>query len=142
MPINSKTTLNYLMTMTDAIPNVTKVYKGVPESISAGVVAYIALLGQSVPERVQGVIRRRARYMITFAYRVSGAEEIAEDKLAENVDDLISAFFADRTLGGTCNNSEIDLSIPDAPDYRALAGQEYRMFPVVITGIQDANLAA
>lgn len=140
MNLNTVAPFEYIVAMVDAIPNLTKVYRGVPASIDMGSVAYVALLGQAVPERAQGVLRRRARYMVTFAYKVAGAEDVAEARLAGHADALIVAYYADRTLGGTCDSSEIDLSIPDAPDYRALAGQEYRMFPIVITAIQDHTI--
>ncbi len=137
MTLDTQASFTYIAEMVDGIPGIVKTYNGVPDSIEAGAVAYVALLGQNVPMKVQGVIRRAARIMVTLAYRVIGAEANAEAKLAANIDEIILAYFADRTLGGTCQNSEIDLSIPDAPDYRALAGQEYRMYPIVITAFQD-----
>ncbi len=122
---------------------VQRVYQGVPESVETDVSAYIVLAGSPpVVNDTTSVVRRELSFRISFLYRVSGEEADVERSLMLAVDDFIMRFYDDRTLGDTWEGHiELDLSEADTPDYRAMAGQEFRQYPVIVRGVQRANTA-
>lgn len=133
MAFDSKAPLNRLITVLTSLPGIQAVYKGVPESIGNKVCAYVTLGGQRSFDKSSGLRQREMRYRITLAYRVAGAEADAEDKVAELLDALESALYADRTLNGTVESLEADFSMADEPRYAPVAGVEYREYPIVVT---------
>lgn len=128
--------LEALIELLGDLDGVRKVYRGVPESVDNRLCAYVALAGQRVGRPTLRVMERKANYFVGLVYRVQGAEATAETTLAETLDALVLALDADRTLGGTAVNIELDLSLADRPEYRDLAGQEYRNYPVMVTVTQ------
>jgi hypothetical protein len=113
--------------------------KGVPKSLAYGVNAYITLGGQELKDIAGGLRGRWMRYLITFAYRVESAPDDAEDTIADLLDELEAALYADRTMNSTVESLEADFSGADNPSYAAIAGQEFRRYPVVVTVKQRRN---
>jgi len=141
MALNTSSALEAIVDLLEGISGLNAVQKGAPESYSKSVTAHVTVGGQRVVDKAGGLIQREARYFIAFAYRVQGAEATAETALAGIIDSFITAFYADRTLGGTVNaNTLLDMSGADEPDYRPVAGQEVRIFPVVVVTTQQANV--
>jgi hypothetical protein len=136
---NAKAPLAALVTLVTGLAGVQSVAKGVPESLGHQVCAYVTLGGQRPFDKASGLRERELRYRVTFAYRVAGSEGAAEDKLADVVDALEVALYADRTLGGTVRSLEADFSAADDPRYTMVSGQEYREYPVVVTVKQQRN---
>ena len=139
MPLNTQVPLDRLITVLQALAGMQQVYRGVPESIGSRVSAYVALAGQRLVDKTGGLVQREARYFVGFAYRVGGAEANAENTLAALVDAFITAMLAERrsNLGGTVDSVSLDLSLSDAPEYQPVAGQEFRVFPVLVLTTQQ-----
>jgi len=124
---------NYLYSLLAGLTGMQQVYKGPPESFSTQVAAYVALAGQHVADKMTHTLQREANYFIGFVYRVDQAQDTAELTVAGLLDAFITAFFADRTLGGTALSAQLDLSLANEPRYEVIAGQEFRVYPVRVT---------
>jgi hypothetical protein len=122
--------------MVDTLAGVQRTYEGVPESLSHAQAAYVALGGQDLTEKTTGQFQRQARYLVVFTSRVKGNEQSAERWIAGVIDTLIAVWKADRTLGGTCTSSRLDLTPADTPLYAAFAGQEHRLWPLMVIADQ------
>lgn len=99
-------------------------------------------LGGGRPTRraTGGAWMREQRFMVNFSYRVGGAESAAEDGLADAVDLFTDAVLADPTLGGLVMNTDVDNSLADNPDYSIWTNQERRIYPVLVTVTQTAQI--
>lgn len=99
-------------------------------------------LGGGRPERraTGGAWRREQRFMVQFSYRVGGAESAAEDGLCDAADLFTDAVLADPTLGGLVIGTDVDNSLADNPDYSIWVGQERRIYPVLVTVTQSAQI--
>lgn len=139
MAFNTKSPLGALVTLVTGLVGVQAVYKGVPESISHRVSAYVTLGGQRPYDKAAGLRGREMSYRISFVYRVAGAEATAEDAVADLIDALEAALYADRTLGGTVESLEASFSAADEPRYVPVAGQEFREYPVLVAVKQTRN---
>jgi hypothetical protein len=130
--------LTKVQTIVTGIAGVQQVYVGVPESIGVRVAAYITL-GPATPDpKTTGVqYRVEPQVMVTFAYRVAGAEAGAEVKLAQLVKAFTLALLADRTMGGVTSDLHIDTAGAGLPRYTAVAGSEFREWPMTIIGSQQ-----
>ncbi len=100
-------------------------------------------LGGGNPRRraTGGAWERAQRFMVNFSYRVEGAEQAAEDGICDAVDAFTDAIIADPTLGGLVINAEVDNSLADNPDYSIWTNQERRIYPVLVTVLQSAQIA-
>lgn len=96
--------------------------------------------GRPVRRATGGAWSREQRFMVNFSYRVGGAETAAEDGLADAVDLFTDAMIADPTLGGLVISSDVDNSLADNPDYSIWTNQERRIYPVLVTVTQTAQI--
>lgn len=136
---DTKAPLGALVTLVGGLAGVQRVVRGVPESLSHAVCAYVTLGGQRPYDKASRLRARDMTYRITLAYRVRGDEGSAEDAIADLLDALEDALYADRTLGGTVESLEANFSAADDPRYVPVAGQEYREYPVLVTVKQQRN---
>ncbi len=139
MALNLAGPLGKITDLLEGLSGIQAVYRGVPENIGSRVSAYVTLGGQTVDEMAFGVHRRRASYFIAFVYRIQGAEADAENALCSLLDAFIAAVLADPTLGGTVWDSTLDLSLASDPRYQLIAGQEFRLYPLLLTVEQEAS---
>lgn len=119
-------------------------YKGAPASVGPKVSAYVTLGSQDIVAHATGGVQRRvAGFFVGFAYKVgkaAGDQAAPEDALAALLDAFITAIYTDRTLGGACKTASLDLSRANEPLYEVRAGQEFRVYPVLVLCTQDATL--
>jgi hypothetical protein len=119
------------------IPLIRSVTIGVPTAIGTDVGAYVALGAQSVKRVASGVIQREASYYVGICYQVQASISAPELAVGAIVDALIRAIYADLTLGGQVTQDVLlDLSLSREPRYQLVVGQEFRVYPVVLTLIQ------
>lgn len=146
MPLATGAALDALVTMVTGVTGMQRVYKGVPESLSNTVDAYITVGGHTIDSEEFGENRRDTHFWVVFGYRVHGAEATAEDTLADYIDAFEAAFFTARH-GGTglfdhattgVEDGLLDASVADSGDYLAFAGQEFRTWPYLVTVVQRA----
>lgn len=137
---------NNLKTKLQASHPLLQVVEGVPEASSARLGAYLALGNVIINNRAAGhpvdagvggqygssVLTFNISYVAGFFYRVAYAEAAAERRIMDAVMEFIRQVYSDRTLGGTVHSSSLDMSLADNPDYLAMAGQEYRVYPVLV----------
>jgi hypothetical protein len=108
------------------------VYKGVPESLAASLSAYVCL-GERVLEGDDDtgrMMRRVQSYLVVFAYRVSGAEATAEEKLADAVNEFEHAVLTDAPLKTLLPGAPVvDARIAGQVEYQVFASREHRVYP-------------
>lgn len=139
MAWNTKATLTRLEEILQALPGLQYVQKGAPESIGTNVMGYVAVGSGQVVDKATQLLQREQRFFVGFAYRVKGAEADAEDAIADLLDAFVSVIYADRTLGGTVHSSTLDLLLSTEPRYEVRAGQEFRVFPIVVVTTMYSN---
>ncbi len=139
MAFNTKAQLQELKTLVEGVAGVQKVQIGVPESLPNRVCAFITMGPQPTTDKNAGLLQCLAQYQVTFAYKVAGAEDAAELALADILDGFKAAFFAARKTNGVLKGMQLDLTLANAPQYLAVAGQEFRQYPVAVTAKQEAN---
>jgi len=139
MSFDTKGPLQALKTLVEGLAGIQAASEGVPQSLSYRVSAYITIGGQQPKDTAGGLRSRWANYRITFAYRVGGAEDTAEEAIADLLDALETALYQDRTLGGTVESLEADWSAADDPRYAPVAGSEFREYPVMVSVKQSRN---
>lgn len=134
--------------LVQALTGIQHVQVGVPDTLPFQVSAYVTCGGQRTEHRTTGTTRTTARFVVTFGYDVSGAEEGAETTLAGLLDALRLAVYGHKTLAaynqtapGTAlvKGTDLDLSGADSPDYAAVAGAEARLYPCVLTVYADES---
>jgi hypothetical protein len=138
-PFHAGAMLQAVATMVAGLAGLQQNYIGVPEALDAQVTAYVTLGDFTPRPQATQVARREAHIMVTFAYRVAGAEQTAEFMIADLVDELTAAVYADRSLGGTSQTAEMDMSMNMSPAYMAVAGSEFRRYVVLIKGLQTTS---
>lgn len=145
MTWQAKATLAQLVTFIDGLTGVQSVTKGEPTSYTAAVSASISLGAAPMNDRqTTGNVRRDLEYWVTFGYRTSNNVALAEETLADILDELESKFLVERKtgrLGGTVDSMELDTSPASAAEYRPVAGQEYRLYPVIIRVVQQHTVS-
>jgi hypothetical protein len=125
------------------LPGIQMVFKGAPASIGNKVAAYVGLGPQILTLRTAGgSVRREASYFVGFAYRVEGAPDAAEATVCTLLDAFLRVIYADLTLGGTVKAAELDLALSRQPQYHLLASQEFRVYPLLVTCMQDDTFVA
>lgn len=132
MAFNSVAVANELVTVLQGLDGMGAVQIGAPESVGPRVSAYVTLGSQTIGRKVTGIVQRESRFFCMLAYRVDGAEAMAETTLMSLVDAFLNALYADLTLGGTVASLEANSQAADEPDYQLRAGKEYREYPVVV----------
>lgn len=115
--------------------------KGVAELPNRRLAAGVTLGGGNPQRRATGgAWARQQRFMVQFSYRVAGAEAAAEDALCDAVDAFTDAIIAAPTLSGLVQNCEADNSLADNPDFSIWVNQERRIYPVLVTVTQTAQI--
>jgi hypothetical protein len=141
MAFDSTSPLTALAALLTGLSGVQAVHTGVPESLGARVSAYVTLAAQRVQDKAaSGLLQREADYFVGIGYRVAGAEATAEADLAALLDAFIAAVYADRTLSGTVASAGLDLTLANSPQYQAVAGVEFRVYPVIVHTTQRATV--
>lgn len=112
---------------------------GAPLNLATTVSAYVTLGSQTLVLKNTGTTQRQLRLLIVLAYRVAGNEETAETVLMGLVDDIIATVYADLTLGGVVMRAELASLGADEPEYMAIAGREFRQYPLVLTVWQQSS---
>lgn len=145
MTWQAKATMNELVTFLATIPGVQAVRKGEPTSYTAQITASVSLGAAPPKDRTTGLIRRELEFWVTFGYRTDANVALAEDTLADILDALEALFYGERKdatpLGGTVDSMELDTSPASAAEYRPVAGQEYRLYPVIIRVVQQHTVS-
>jgi hypothetical protein len=129
MALDTGAALAALVALVGALPGLSAgaVVVGIPKALDKRLSAFVALGGgEPFDKTTGGQIERRPRFLVTFGYRVGGDPGPAEAALADAVDALVAAIYADRTLGGACDSARI-VGVPDDIVYRALVAQEFRL---------------
>lgn len=116
---------------------------GTPENLGRAAAGYVTLgPAQPVDRAAGGLIERTVDCHIVFGYRVKGAEETAELAVADAVDEFTLAFYAsDRTLSGVGTSAELDFGLVGSAEYEQIAGQEFRLYPIVVKVKQRQSMA-
>lgn len=118
------------------------VHVGVPESLPTQVSAYVAVADAAAgTDRATGLMRVVLTLQVVFGYRVDGAEQDAEETLAQLAGDFWVAFMADRNLGGEWSSGGPAPSVAAGPEYALVAGQEFRRLPLQVMGEQVQSYA-
>lgn len=113
---------------------------GVPGTIDYKLSAFVTLGGQSAQDQAAGLVYCDASIRVTFCYRTGGDVATAETTLADVIDAFKAAFYAARKTDSVLRGMTLDLSLANTPRYAELAGQEYREWPCVIYGRQEATV--
>lgn len=131
-----------LQQLLQTLPGLYQVNLGSPESEEATVNASVMLGGGQINDKAGGLLQREVHVAVLFSYLVARAESDTEVRMANLVDLFILAFYRARTNGlyGALQNMSLDLSAADAPDYQAIVGPEYRVYPVVVQGTQQQTI--
>lgn len=138
-PFDAAAMLQRVSTIVQGLAGLQQGYIGVPESIGARVSAYVTIGDLTPQPQATQVAKRNPGVLVTFVYRVAGAEQTAELLICALVDELTVEIYADRTLNGTSQNATMDMSMNSQPAYVAVAGSEFRRYLVLITGLQTAS---
>lgn len=137
MSLNLTGAFTALVALVDSCASVQNVIQGEPLSLPASVSAYVNIgTPRPVDQRTSGLIMIETEYLVTFGFRVAGTDESGPElKLCAAIQEFILAFYADRkagSLGGTVESMELDFSPAGLPEFRPVAGQEFRLFPVIV----------
>lgn len=116
---------------------------GTPESLGRQAAGYVTL-GSAQPRDVAagGLIERATDCHLVLGYRVKGADQAAELAVAAAVDAFTLAFYgSDRKLDGAGESAELDFGLVGSAEYQRIAGQEYRLYPIVVRVKQRQSMA-
>lgn len=138
-PFDAAAMLQYVNTMVQALPSLQHSYIGVSEAIDSKVNAWVTLGDCTPSPQATQTARREPEVLVTFVYRVAGDQQTAELGIASLVDEITSAVYADRSLGGTSQNAVMDMSLNRDPAYMNVAVAETRRYIVIIRGLQTKN---
>lgn len=132
--------LQYVQALVAGLSGMQQSSIGAPESQAARVSAY-ATLGDLTPRpKANQLAYRNPEVLVMLTYRVASAEQSAELLIGQLVDELTAAVYADRTLGGTVQSCEMDMSDNHRnPPYVEIGAEEVRGYVVRITGLQTAT---
>lgn len=140
MTFNTPAALNAIVNLVSGLPSLQGLaLKGAPANLDYKVTAFVACGGQAPKDKAAGLRQRAMNFWVMFAYRTGGDVATAENTIAALLDEFETALYADRTLGGVVESVEADFSSADSPDYRTVAGHEYREYPVIVTVKQSRN---
>lgn len=99
-------------------------------------------LGGGRPQRLAtgGAWTRLQDFFVQFSYRISGDEAGAEDAICDAVDLFTDAVLGDPTLGGLVIGATVDNSLASNPEYQSWTNQERRLYPLLVTVQQTAQI--
>lgn len=140
MALQSKAGLSALIAVVQALPSMQgTVNRGVPESFPSSVSGYVAVGVPNVErEGFGGEIRVDSIFYVGFGYAIDGAEETAEDQLADTLDAFIRAIEKDPSVGGVFANLDYGPARPS--DYAVVVGQEFRHIVFTLECQQRENV--
>jgi hypothetical protein len=143
MAFATKSGLNALIALVQTIPTVQgTVNKGVPESFPTLVSAYVAVGFPNLVRELSSYGKRLdMRWFVGFGYAIEGAEEDAEDDLADTIDAFCRAIEADPTIDGAFVTIRMLDPGQVAPEYQTVVGQEYRHIRFILESQQRETLA-
>ena len=139
------TLLKTLPGLADEAGGVKHVHKGVPASLPTRLAVYVALADMLISEKVTQRQDVAGVFAVNFGYRVdansAGAVTSAETALISAVEDFLEAMRlpANRTLGGVVTNAALTSLTASRPEYQIVAGQEYRVYGLLVTSGQSQN---
>lgn len=136
MTYNTLAAANRLVTILDGLSGVGEAALGMPPNLAVKLGAYVTMGSQRPNRKVAGVTQRETRLFVKFLYRLDKAESTAESTLMGVVDAFLVALQADLTLNGTVNSLDVDTALADEPEYQAVAGKEFREYPILVTVVQ------
>lgn len=136
MALATKAGLTALINLVNGLSGIQgTVNRGVPESFPSRVSAYVAVGVPNVErESFGGEIRMDAFYYVGLGYAIEGAEETAEDDLADTLDAFVRAIEADPSVGGVF--AELNYGPAGQAEYVTSVGQEFRHVRFVLEGQQ------
>lgn len=136
MAFNTRGVLTEVATLVSGLTGMQTVYTGVPESLATRVSAYVTVGPQPEEDKHgAGALSKSGRIRVVFGYRVAGAEATAEQDLADMIDRFQVAYYAARrtNLTNTVDSlGNLDHTAASEPEYQAIAGQEFRRYPIDI----------
>lgn len=141
MALQSKAGLSALIAVVQALPSMQgTVNRGVPESFPSSVSGYVAVgVPNVVREGFGGEIRMDAVFYVGLGYATAGAEETAEDQLADTLDDFVRVIEADPSLGKVFDELNYGMSAP--AEYATVVGQEFRHVRFTLQAQMRENVA-
>jgi hypothetical protein len=139
----SKAGLTALVALVQGIGTVQgTVNRGVLASFPTMVSAYVAVgLPAVLRETTSGGRRMDSRYFVGFGYAIEGAEDAAEDDLADTIDEFVREFEADPMLDGAFVQARIVDPGQVSPSYATVVGQEFRHVVFTIEAQQRETIA-
>jgi hypothetical protein len=139
MALDFNATLAYLETLLAGLDSLQAGGAGVPTALTNKISASVSQGGLVTDDKTTQVLAAARRYVVVYAYRLDGDERAAEYALGDFMAELITAIYADRTLGGTATNVAIDDSITRMPEYAPVLGQEVRQYRLEVRATQRQN---
>lgn len=141
MAIAIQTGLSALIAVVQSLPLMQgTVNRGVPENFESRISGYVAVGVPNIErEGFGGEIRVDATYYVGLGYAIEGAEQTAEDELADTLDAFIRKIEADPSVGGVF--VEVNYGPPGPGEYLPVVGQEFRLVRIAIQGQQRENVA-
>lgn len=143
MAIDIKAPLNRLVEVLQSAPLVAAGLQaastGVPESFTFQVSGFVAMASWALIDKAGHLAQLESRYRVGFGYQVAGAEDTAEEVLADVLSAFIVAMLAERltNLNGTVDSVDLELGAGGDPQYVTLAGQENRLVEVDVVVTQQ-----
>lgn len=150
MPLDFNAAIDQIIVLLESLPGladeaggVTHVHKGVPASLPTRLSVYVALADMLIREKVTQRQDVSAVFAVNFGYRVdansAGAVSLAETALISAVEDFLEVMRlpANRTLGAVVTNAALTSLTASRPEYQIVAGQEFRVFGLLVTAGQS-----
>lgn len=124
----------------------TPVTYGSPTNVGGRALAYICLLpSMSRSAATSGLRERTVRIFVGIGYRLDPnapqAAKAVELSCAQLSDAFLTAFEADRSLGGVISGASIEEDLTRQPTYAQFATQEFRVVPFILSGVQSKTFA-
>lgn len=115
--------------------------RGVPESFARSITGYVAVGLPTITRwAAGGTVQVEATYFIGLGYATEGAEEAAEEKLADTLDELVRKVEADPSLGGVFKALIWVAPGVNHPEYETVVGQEFRHIRLVVSGKMEETI--
>jgi len=135
------------------IPGQLLVTVGAPESLTSNVQAYLQVGPSEIMARSTEVYRAATDLIVTFGYAVAGAEQTAEEALADALNELDRRVLQNRKgsvtgntltvtamLDGSVESMDPPAPVAGFPDFALFAGQEVRLYPRVVRVYQEETI--
>jgi hypothetical protein len=135
---------NALIALLDDTPGLQAIFDGAPESMPTRTAAWVLvgdLIGPAASVASGGLYELTAHMIVTIGFVLEGAEDIAEDNVADAITEITRRVLQNRTqtvsgvaplLGGTVKTMEPPGPAAMPSDYVTIAGQAARLYPMAI----------